>query len=63
MTLKVVITYYAHQEDWDIEETLDGRRPSNPSAQEDLKEMFAEDVHFMWEKGDIEITEAKDSSI
>jgi hypothetical protein len=61
MTIKVVITYYAHQEDWDIEEVLDGRKPSDPSAIEDLKQMFGEDVHFMWENGDVEISEAKNS--
>lgn len=61
MTIKVVITYYAHQEDWDIEEVLGGRKVSDPSAQEDLKEMFNEDTHFIWENGDVEISEAKNA--
>jgi hypothetical protein len=61
MALKVVITYYAHSEDWDIEEVLDGRKLSDPEAQADLKEMFSEDVHFMWDNADISITESKDT--
>ena len=40
MTVKVVITYYANQEDWDIEEVLDGRRLSDEDAKEDLIQMF-----------------------
>jgi hypothetical protein len=61
MTLKVVITYYAHQEDWDIQEVLDGRRVTDPIAQEDLKQMFSEDVGFIWTNADISISESKDT--
>jgi uncharacterized LabA/DUF88 family protein len=61
MTVKVVITYYAHQEDWDIEEVLDGRRLSDENAKEDLIKMFKEDADFIISKADISISEAKDS--
>jgi hypothetical protein len=61
MTLKVVITYYAHQEDWDIQEVMDGRRVTDPIAQEDLKQMFSEDVGFIWTNADISISESKDT--
>lgn len=61
MTLKVVITYYASQEDWDIQEVMDGRKPSDPIAQEDLKQMFSEDVGFIWTNADISISESKDT--
>jgi hypothetical protein len=57
MILKVVVTYYAYEGDWDIEETLEGRKVSE--AIEDLKEMFKEDTHFIFENGDVEISEAK----
>lgn len=61
MTVKVVITYYAHQEDWDIEEVLDGRKLSDEDAKEDLIQMFKEDADFIISKADISIFEAKDS--
>lgn len=61
MTVKVVITYYASAEDWDTEEVLAGRRVSDPSAQEDIKNMLSEDVQFIWDRSDIEISEAKSS--
>ena len=59
MTLKVVITYYAHQEDWDIQEVLDGRKVVD--AQDELKEMLSEDVQYIWDNADITISESKDS--
>jgi hypothetical protein len=59
MVLKVVVTYYAYEGDWDIEETLQGRKVSE--ATEDLKEMFNEDTHFIWQNGDVEISEAKNA--
>ena len=61
MTVKVVITYYAHQGDWDIEEVLDGRKISDEDAKEDLIQMFKEDPEFIISKADISISEAKDS--
>jgi glutamine synthetase adenylyltransferase len=59
MTLKVVITYYAHQEDWDIQEVLDGRKVVD--AQDELKEMLSEDVQYIWDNADITISESKNS--
>jgi len=59
MTLKVVITYYAHPEDWDIQDVLEGRKVVD--AKEDLKQMLSEDVQYIWGKADIEISESKDS--
>jgi len=59
MTLKVVITYYAHQEDWDIQEVLDGKKVVD--AQDELKEMLSEDVQYIWDNADITISESKDS--
>jgi len=61
MTLKVVITYYAHQDDWDIQEVLDSRKVSDPAAQEDLKQMLAEDVQYIFQNADISIIESKES--
>lgn len=59
MTLKVVITYYAHPEDWEIQDVLDGRKVSE--VQDELKQMLSEDVQYIWENSDISITESKDS--
>jgi hypothetical protein len=59
MTLKVVITYYAHPEDLDIQDVLEGRKVVD--AKEDLKQMLSEDVQYIWGKADIEISESKDS--
>lgn len=59
MTLKVVITYYAHPEDWDIQDVLNERKVSE--AQGDLKQMLSEDVQYIWQNADISITESKDS--
>ncbi len=59
MTLKVVITYYALPEDWDIQDVLEGRKVVD--AKEDLKQMLSEDVQYIWDKADIEISESKDS--
>lgn len=59
MTLKVVITYYAHQEDWDIQEVLDGKKVVD--AQDELKEMLSEDVQYIWDNADITISESKNS--
>lgn len=59
MTLKVVITYYAHPEDWETQEVLDGKKVSD--AQEELKQMLAEDVQYIWANADISITESKES--
>ena len=59
MVLKVVVTYYAYEGDWDIEETLQGRKVSE--AKEDLEQMFNEDTHFIWQNGDVEISEAKNA--
>lgn len=59
MTLKVVITYYAHQEDWEIQDVLDGRKVSE--VQDELKEMLSEDVQYIWDNSDISITESKES--
>jgi len=61
MTVKVVITYYARQADWDIEEVLDGRKIPDEEAKEDLIQMFQEDPEFIISKADISISEAKDS--
>lgn len=59
MILKVVITYYAHPEDWDTQDVLDGQKVSD--AQDALKQMLSEDVQYIWENSDISITESKDS--
>jgi hypothetical protein len=59
MTLKVVITYYAHPEDWDTRDVLADRKVSE--AQEDLQKMLSEDVQYIWQNADISITESKDS--
>lgn len=59
MTLKVVITYYAHPEDWETQEVLDGKKVCD--AQDALKKMLSEDVEYIWQNADISITESKDS--
>jgi hypothetical protein len=59
MTLKVVITYYAHPEDWETQEVLDGQKVCD--AQDALKKMLSEDVEYIWQNADISITESKDS--
>lgn len=59
MTLKVVITYYAHPEDWDTQEILAEQKVAD--VQDELKKMLSEDVQYIWENADISITESKDS--
>ena len=61
MTVKVVITYYAHEDDWNISDVLDGRKLSDEGAKEDLVQMLKEDPDFIMSKADVVISEAKDS--
>jgi hypothetical protein len=54
--LKVTITYIALESDWNIEDVLDGRSISRPDAQQDLIEMFREDLPYIFANSKIEFT-------
>lgn len=54
--LKVTITYIAKEPDWDIEDVLNGRPVSRPDAQQDLIEMFREDLPYIFNNSKIEFT-------
>jgi hypothetical protein len=54
--LKLSITYFADDSDWDIEDVLDGRPLSHPDAQKDLIEMFREDLPYIFINSKIEFS-------
>jgi hypothetical protein len=55
MALKITITYYASEEDWDIEQVIDGRSINLDDTKSDLIEMLREDVRYVFDNSEIEI--------
>lgn len=61
MNLKVVITFIATEEDWDISSILDGRKHTDGAAIEDIKLALLEDPDYVLRNSEIFIKEDKDS--
>jgi hypothetical protein len=56
LQLKVSITYFAEESDWNIEDVLNGRPLSHPDAKKDLIEMFREDLPYIFINSQIEFS-------
>jgi hypothetical protein len=55
MNLKITIVYKASQKDWDIDEVLDGRQPTEDSVKEDIIKMLLEDAQYVLLNSEYEI--------
>lgn len=52
MNIQVTITFTAFDEDWDIDNIVDGRSLTNKQTQQDLIDAFKEDPEYILEKCD-----------